>query len=107
MITKTAYLQIRAEKIEEAQAIFCKTIINRLLNAKVVGKEKRKCFKTFGAVIDLIKDDKLKDVISLTMRQRKEIVEYFKAIGVLEFLGIEPQNITTQTNRTVNFGFSF
>lgn len=95
MLSKTAYLETRAIKIEEAQAIFSKTIINRLLNAKIKGETKRKCFKTLGKVIDYVKDNKLNDVVSLTKRQRQEILDYLNEIGVIEFLGIENGNFST------------
>lgn len=95
MLSKTGYIEDRSVKIkEEGPAIFGQTIVNRLLKAKVLinGKKEIKSYRTLGKVIDLVKSGQLYDIVSLTKRQKREIVGYLKSIGVLEYLGIEEQN---------------
>ena len=95
MISKTTYLEDRRLDIKtEGSAIFGQTIVNRLLNAKIIinGKKETKSFKTLGKVIDLVVNDQLKDIVSLSRKHRREIVEYLDQIGVLEYLGIKTEN---------------
>ena len=95
MINKKTYLEDRRVDIKtEGPAIFGQTIVNRLLNAKIIinGKKEKKSFKTLGKVIDLVVNDQLKDIVSLARKHRREIVEYLEQIGVLEYLGIKTEN---------------
>ena len=97
MISKKAYREDRSVDIkEEGPAIFGQTIVNRLLKAKTIinGDKKIVSYKTLGKVIDLVQSGRLYDIVSLTRRQKMEIVRYLKSIGVLEYLGIEEQNNT-------------
>ena len=92
MIRKTTYIEDRSLKIKtEGPAIFGQTIVNRLLKAKILinGKKEIKSYKTLGKVIDLVKTGKINDIVSLTRRQKKEIIDYLDSIGVLEYLNIE------------------
>ncbi len=92
MISKKDYLQDRSLNIEtEGPAVLGQTIVNRLLKAKVEinGRVKIKKFATLGKVIDLVKEDQLKNVRSLYKKHRRGIMDYLDFIGVLEYLGID------------------
>lgn len=94
MITRKMYLEDRNLNIKtEGPAIFGPSIVRRLLKAKVEenGQVQIKRFDTLGPVIDLVKENKLKNVRSLFRKQRREILDYLEDIGILNYLGIDDQ----------------
>ncbi len=100
MITERVYMSIRKMRIDnDVDAIFNKTIINRMLKSKICvdGEKKVVSYKTIGEIIDSIIDGSFFNNISLSKRLKQEILDYLKDVGVIEYL----ENTSKRYNKTM------
>ena len=83
----------------DVDAIFNKTIINRMLKSKICvdGEKKVVSYKTIGEIIDSIIDGSFFNNISLSKRLKQEILDYLKDVGVIEYL----ENTSKRYNKTM------
>lgn len=100
MITQRVYTSIRKMSIyDDVDAIFNSKIIGRLLKS-IISKNGEKylaIYETMGEVIDSIIDGSFFNNISLTKKQRQDIIDYLKDVGVIEYL----ENNSKRYNKTM------